>query len=77
MGFPTDMFVVLFMIPRLSGWLAHWLEQLDDKEGKIVRPRQIYAGYTSRDYDAAKKVTVKTSMDYVDSKGPAIKQASC
>ena len=76
MGFPTDMFVVLFMIPRLSGWLAHWVEQLDDKEGKIVRPRQIYAGYTPRDYDEAKKKTVSVSTDYVGSAGPAIVQAA-
>ena len=39
MGFPTDMFVILFTIPRCSGWMAHWLEFLDDKENKIVRPR--------------------------------------
>lgn len=39
MGFPTDMFVVLFTIPRVAGWLAHWNEFLDDKENKIVRPR--------------------------------------
>lgn len=38
MGFPTDMFVVLFTIPRVSGWLAHWSEFLDDSENKIVRP---------------------------------------
>ena len=39
-----DMFVVLFMIPRCVGWLAHWKEFLDDKENKIVRPRQNYIG---------------------------------
>lgn len=44
MGFPTDMFPVLFTIPRTVGWLAHWLELLDDPENKIVRPRQVYHG---------------------------------
>jgi len=39
LGFPTDMFVVLFTIPRVAGWLAHWNEYLDDKENNIIRPR--------------------------------------
>jgi citrate synthase len=39
MGFPTDFFPVLFTIPRISGWLSHWNEFLDDKDNKIVRPR--------------------------------------
>jgi len=50
MGFPTDMFPVLFCIPRAVGWLAHWLELLDDPENKIVRPRQIYVGPAQRNY---------------------------
>lgn len=50
MGFPTDMFPVLFTIPRVVGWLAHWSEFLDDSENKIVRPRQNYTGYDSRNY---------------------------
>ena len=41
MGFPTDMFPVLFAIPRAVGWLAHWNEQLDDPDTKIYRPRQV------------------------------------
>lgn len=44
MGFPTDFFPVLFMIPRCSGWLSHWQELQDDKELKIIRPRQHYLG---------------------------------
>lgn len=39
MGFPPDMFTVLFTIPRMAGWLAHWNEFLDDGENRIVRPR--------------------------------------
>jgi citrate synthase len=50
MGFPTDMFVVLFAIPRTAGWLAHWHEYLDDSENKIVRPRQNYVGSGPREY---------------------------
>ena len=42
MGFPTDMFPVLFTIPRVAGWLAHWNEFVMDPENKIVRPRQNY-----------------------------------
>jgi citrate synthase len=50
LGFPVDMFPVLFAIPRTSGWLAQWKEMLLDKETKIVRPRQIYLGPERRDY---------------------------
>jgi citrate synthase len=52
MGFPIDMFTVLFAIPRTSGWLAHWVELLGDKEQKIARPRQHYVGPAARDYVA-------------------------
>ena len=44
MGFPVEMFPVLFAIPRASGWLAQWQEMLNDPEQKIARPRQIYTG---------------------------------
>jgi citrate synthase len=50
MGFPMDMFPVLFAIPRTSGWLAQWIEMLLDEEQKIARPRQIYLGPEERDY---------------------------
>jgi citrate synthase len=50
MRFPTDMFPVLFAIPRASGWLAQWIEMIDDPDQKIARPRQIYLGYDKRDY---------------------------
>lgn len=50
MGFPTDMFAVLFMIPRMAGWLSHWNEFLDDPENKIIRPRQHYVGHSTRNY---------------------------
>jgi citrate synthase len=50
MGFPLDMFPVLFAIPRTSGWIAQWDEMLEDKEQKIARPRQVYLGVQPRDY---------------------------
>jgi citrate synthase len=52
MGFPTRMFTVLFSVGRLPGWIAHWREMHEDGSGKIGRPRQIYTGYTERDYKA-------------------------
>jgi citrate synthase len=49
MGFPTEMFTVLFAIPRMSGWLAHWVELLEQDQ-KIARPRQLYVGAPERSY---------------------------
>jgi len=55
MGFPTRMFTVLFALGRLPGWIAHWRE-MHSEPGRIGRPRQIYTGYTERDYlDAGKR----------------------
>jgi citrate synthase len=50
LGLPVAMFPVMFAIPRTAGWLAQWLELLDDPEQKIARPRQIYTGSDTRDY---------------------------
>ena len=50
LGFPVDMFTVLFAIPRTAGWLAHYAELLRDPEQKISRPRQLYTGADVRDY---------------------------
>ena len=50
MGFPVDMFPVLFAIPRTVGWIAQWEEMLTDPEQKIARPRQIYIGSAPRTY---------------------------
>jgi citrate synthase len=49
MGFPVEMFTVLFAIPRTSGWLAHWQELLQQDQ-RIARPRQLYIGEPERDY---------------------------
>jgi citrate synthase len=53
LGIPTEMFTVMFAIARTAGWVAHWLEQQEDPEAKIGRPRQIYTGHAPRDYVAA------------------------
>ncbi len=50
MGFPVDMFPVLFAIPRVSGWLSQWEEMLEDKDQKIARPRQVYLGSDRRPF---------------------------
>jgi citrate synthase len=50
MGFPVEMFPVLFAIPRTAGWLAQWREMVEDPEQKIARPRQLYVGAGEREY---------------------------
>jgi citrate synthase len=50
MGFPVDMFPVLFAIARTSGWLAQWQEMLLDRDQKIARPRQVYTGHDQLNY---------------------------
>jgi citrate synthase len=50
MGFPMEMFPVLFAIPRTAGWLAQWQEMIGDAEQKIARPRQLYVGAARRDF---------------------------
>jgi citrate synthase len=55
MGFPVEMFPVLFSIPRAVGWIAQWEEMLNDPEQKIARPRQIYLGSEKRDYTMMSK----------------------
>ena len=47
---PTEMFTVVFAIPRTAGWLAQWMEMSDDSEQKIARPRQVYTGERDREY---------------------------
>jgi citrate synthase len=55
MGFPTEMFPVLFAIPRTAGWLAQWQEMLVDPALRIARPRQIYVGQDERKYVPIRK----------------------
>jgi citrate synthase len=49
---PSEMFTVMFAIPRTSGWISQWMEMNDDSEQKIARPRQVYTGERDRDYVA-------------------------
>jgi citrate synthase len=50
MGFPTDMFTVLFALARTVGWIAQWAEMIEDPSQKIGRPRQLYTGSPQRDF---------------------------
>lgn len=60
LGFPTDMFPVLFAIPRAAGWLSHWVESLDDPDTKIYRPRQVYLGEGKRKFVEMDKREIPT-----------------
>ena len=51
MGIPTEMFTVMFLLGRLPGWIAHWMEQRKSTDDRIHRPRQIYTGETERAFD--------------------------
>ena len=53
MGFPVDMFTVLFAVARTVGWIAQWKEMIEDPEQRIGRPRQLYIGPARRDFPAA------------------------
>ncbi|KRA70344.1 type II citrate synthase [Caulobacter sp. Root656] len=55
MGFPTNMFTVLFALARTVGWISQWKEMFEDPSRKIGRPRQLYTGATQRDYVAVDK----------------------
>jgi citrate synthase len=50
LNFPSEMFTVLFAVPRTAGWIAHWNEQLTDPDQRIIRPKQIYTGSERRSY---------------------------
>lgn len=64
LGFPPDYFTVLFAIPRVVGWLAHWRQLMLQKNGvKIWRPRQLYIGEGERDYVEIEKREEKPSGD--------------
>jgi citrate synthase len=50
LGLPTEMFTVMFAVPRTSGWMAQWMEWMNDEELRIVRPRQVYTGPRKASY---------------------------
>ena len=65
LGFPVEMFPVLFAIPRTAGWIAQWREMITDPEQKIARPRQIYTGARGRKYQAIAK-RPKSAANHLD-----------
>jgi len=54
-GIPLDMFTVMFAIGRMPGWVANFKEVMEDPDGRIARPRQIYTGHTLRNYVAVEQ----------------------
>jgi citrate synthase len=67
LGLPMDMFTVMFAIPRTSGWIAQWLEMVQDEETKIARPRQVYTGEREREFtpidEREQKISPPTGED--------------
>ncbi|ERN09354.1 citrate synthase, glyoxysomal [Amborella trichopoda] len=63
MGFPPEFFTVLFAIPRMAGYLAHWRESLDDPDTKIMRPQQVYTGVWLRHYMPLKERLAASEAD--------------
>ena len=78
LGIPTEMFTIMFTLPRIAGWLAHWDEFVEDPENKIVRPRQIYKGYTKRDFVAEgdRKQMVDQDLEYKPAETDKRREAS-
>jgi len=68
---PTEMFTVIFAIPRTAGWIAQWLEHMDDPEQKIARPRQIYTGEREADYVPIEDRSGAETIDGPPAKRPA------
>jgi len=54
-GIPTNMFTVIFALSRTVGWVSHWHEMMGEENQKIGRPRQLYTGYTKREFSPIKK----------------------
>ena len=65
LGFPTSMFTVLFAIGRTVGWISQWKEMIEDKTNKIGRPRQLYQGQNSRDYQVAETRDKKSIFNWL------------
>jgi citrate synthase len=67
LGLPMDMFTVMFAIPRTSGWIAQWLEMVQDEETRIARPRQVYTGEREREFvpidEREQKISPPTGED--------------
>jgi citrate synthase len=69
MGFPMEMFPVLFAIPRTAGWMAQWAELLADEEQRIARPKQLYAGHPTRAYIPIEQRD-EVGADEIEVRGP-------
>ncbi|KAF3772246.1 Citrate synthase [Nymphaea thermarum] len=63
MGLPTEFFPVLFAIPGMAGYLAHWRESLDDPDTKIIRPQQVYTGVWLRHYAPVRERSESEEVD--------------
>ena len=63
-GMPLDMFTVMFAIGRMPGWIAHWREVASNPKGRIIRPRQVYVGFRTRNYIKMRYRDGETSSDY-------------
>lgn len=63
MGFPLDFFPILFAVPRVAGWLAHWKQSLETDGAKIWRPRQLYVGEGRRDYVSLEERPIREVKD--------------
>lgn len=57
-GIPTNMFTVIFALSRTVGWVSHWHEMMGEENQKIGRPRQLYTGYTKREFSPIKNKLV-------------------
>src|ERR671933_1321996 len=73
LNIPTEMFTVMFAIPRTSGWMAQWLEMISDEGRKIARPRQVYTGEREREYSPidGREQAVETPVERGVSPDPA------
>jgi citrate synthase len=70
MGFPVEMFPVLFAIPRTAGWMAQWAELLTDEEQRIARPKQVYIGHGERPYVPMEQRDEQTGAEETEVRGP-------
>lgn len=78
LGIPTEMFTIMFTLPRLAGWLAHWDEFVEDPVNNIVRPRQIYKGYRKRDFipQINREQKVEQDLAYIPAQTDIRREAS-
>ncbi|XP_074286167.1 citrate synthase, glyoxysomal-like [Silene latifolia] len=70
-GFPPEFFTVLFAIPRMAGYLAHWRESLDDPDTKIMRPQEVYTGEWFRHYVPLKERIESSGADKLGELSPS------